>query len=59
MIVIIDYNVGNIRSVCNAFRHMGWNKVKLPEDMDLFSGLDVKHYFRRQQVNGSFTSLIC
>jgi glutamine amidotransferase len=23
MIVIIDYNVGNIRSICNAFRHIG------------------------------------
>ena len=23
MIVIIDYNVGNIKSVCNAFRHIG------------------------------------
>jgi len=28
MIVIIDYNVGNIRSVCNAFRHIGCD-VKL------------------------------
>jgi len=62
MIVIIDYNVGNIRSVCNAFRHIGWNKIKLPEDMDLFAGLGVKmglHYFRRRQVNGGFTALIC
>ena len=23
MIVIIDYNVGNVKSVCNAFRHIG------------------------------------
>jgi glutamine amidotransferase len=23
MIVVIDYNVGNIKSVCNAFRHVG------------------------------------
>jgi len=23
MIVVIDYNVGNVRSVCNAFRHIG------------------------------------
>jgi glutamine amidotransferase len=23
MIVVIDYNVGNVRSVCNAFRHVG------------------------------------
>ena len=28
MIVIIDYNVGNIKSVCNAFRHIGCD-VKL------------------------------
>lgn len=24
MIVVIDYNVGNVRSVCNAFQHMGF-----------------------------------
>jgi len=23
MIVIVDYNVGNVKSVCNAFRHIG------------------------------------
>jgi glutamine amidotransferase len=23
MIVVIDYNVGNVKSVCNAFRHLG------------------------------------
>ncbi|MDY0357783.1 MAG: imidazole glycerol phosphate synthase subunit HisH [Sedimentisphaerales bacterium] len=23
MIVVIDYNIGNVRSVCNAFRHIG------------------------------------
>jgi len=23
MIIVIDYNVGNVKSVCNAFRHMG------------------------------------
>lgn len=23
MIVVIDYNVGNVKSVCNAFRHIG------------------------------------
>jgi len=28
VIVIIDYNVGNIKSVCNAFRHIGCD-VKL------------------------------
>jgi imidazole glycerol-phosphate synthase subunit HisH len=27
MIVIIDYNVGNVRSVCNAFRHIGCDAV--------------------------------
>jgi glutamine amidotransferase len=31
MIAIIDYNVGNIRSVCNAFRHIGCD-VKLSSD---------------------------
>jgi len=26
--------------------HMGWNKVELPEDMDLFAGLgDAKHFY--------------
>ena len=28
MIVVIDYNVGNVKSVCNAFRHIGCD-VKL------------------------------
>jgi len=23
MIIVVDYNVGNVRSVCNAFRHIG------------------------------------
>lgn len=23
MIAVIDYNVGNVKSVCNAFRHIG------------------------------------
>ena len=27
MIVVIDYNVGNVRSVCNAFRHIGCETV--------------------------------
>jgi imidazole glycerol-phosphate synthase subunit HisH len=27
MLVIIDYNVGNVRSVCNAFRHIGCDAV--------------------------------
>ncbi len=41
MIVVIDYNVGNIRSVCNAFSHIGC-KVKLScksEDIKTASGL--------------------
>ncbi len=25
MIIVIDYNVGNVRSVCNAFRHIGFD----------------------------------
>ena len=28
MIVVIDYNIGNVKSVCNAFRHIGC-EVKL------------------------------
>ena len=24
MIVVIDYNVGNVKSVCNAFRYIGY-----------------------------------
>jgi glutamine amidotransferase len=27
MIVVIDYNVGNVKSVCNAFRHIGCEVV--------------------------------
>ncbi len=27
MIVVIDYNVGNVKSVCNAFRHIGCEAV--------------------------------
>jgi len=41
MIVVIDYKVGNVRSVCNAFRHMGC-EVKLSrksEDIKTASGL--------------------
>ena len=41
MIVVIDYNVGNVRSVCNAFRHIGCD-VKLscePEDIQIAAGL--------------------
>ena len=41
MIVVIDYNVGNVRSVCNAFRHIGCN-AKLsckPADIENAAGL--------------------
>ncbi len=41
MIVVIDYNIGNVRSVCNAFRHIGCG-VKLScksEDIKTASGL--------------------
>jgi glutamine amidotransferase len=41
MIVVIDYNVGNVRSVCNAFRHIGCD-VKLscePRDIEGAAGL--------------------
>lgn len=31
MIVVIDYNVGNVKSVCNAFRHIGCD-AKLSRD---------------------------
>jgi glutamine amidotransferase len=31
MIVVIDYNIGNVRSVCNAFRHIGCD-VELSRD---------------------------
>jgi glutamine amidotransferase len=41
MIAVIDYNVGNVRSVCNAFRHIGCD-VKLtcePQIIENASGL--------------------
>ena len=41
MIVVIDYDVGNVRSVCNAFRHISC-EVKLSrksEDIKTASGL--------------------
>lgn len=31
MIVVIDYNVGNVRSVCNAFRSIGC-EIKLSRE---------------------------
>jgi glutamine amidotransferase len=39
MIVIIDYNVGNIRSVCNAFRHIG-SDVKLSYERQVIESAD-------------------
>ncbi|RKY25440.1 MAG: imidazole glycerol phosphate synthase subunit HisH [Planctomycetota bacterium] len=41
MIVVIDYNVGNVKSVCNAFRHIGCD-AKLscePADIESAAGL--------------------
>jgi len=41
MIVVIDYNVGNVRSVCNAFRHIGCD-VRLtcePEIIETAAGV--------------------
>ena len=41
MLVVIDYNVGNVKSVCNAFRHIGCH-AKLscaPEDIKSAEGL--------------------
>jgi glutamine amidotransferase len=41
MITIIDYNVGNVKSVCNAFRHIGCD-VKLscePEIIEAATGM--------------------
>lgn len=41
MIVVIDYNVGNVKSVCNAFEHIGC-EAKLscaPEDIEDAGGI--------------------
>ncbi len=41
MLIVIDYNVGNVRSVCNAFRYIGCD-AKLscgPEDIEGADGL--------------------
>ena len=41
MIAVVDYNVGNVRSVCNAFRHIGCD-VKLtcePAIMETAAGV--------------------
>ncbi|MFQ6035932.1 MAG: imidazole glycerol phosphate synthase subunit HisH [Sedimentisphaerales bacterium] len=41
MIVVIDYNVGNVRSVCNAFRHIGCEVVlsNEPEKIECAAGI--------------------
>jgi glutamine amidotransferase len=41
MIIVIDYNVGNVRSVCNAFRHIGCEAVlsREPQTIEQASGL--------------------
>jgi glutamine amidotransferase len=41
MLIVIDYNVGNVKSVCNAFRYIGC-EAKLscsPEDIESAAGL--------------------
>jgi len=41
MLIVIDYNVGNVRSVCNAFHHIGC-EAKLscePQDIQTAAGL--------------------
>ena len=41
MIIVIDYNVGNVKSVCNAFHHIGC-EAKLsadPSDIEAAAGL--------------------
>lgn len=41
MLIVIDYNVGNVKSVCNAFRHIGC-EAKLsckPQDIKAAAGL--------------------
>lgn len=41
MIVVIDYNVGNVESVCNAFKHIGCESklTSKPKDIQNASGL--------------------
>ena len=41
MIVVIDYSVGNVRSVCNAFRHIGCDVAlsRDPETIENAAGL--------------------
>jgi glutamine amidotransferase len=39
MIVVIDYNVGNVKSVCNAFSHIGCNAKLSCEPADIENAL--------------------
>lgn len=39
MIVVIDYNVGNVRSVCNAFRHIGCD-IKLSREHQMIESAE-------------------
>ena len=41
MIVVIDYNVGNVKSVCNAFKHIGYEAKlsKEAEDIENATGI--------------------
>jgi glutamine amidotransferase len=63
MIVVIDYNVGNVRSVCNAFRHIGCD-VKLsrePKDIEGATGIvlpGVAAFGYAMSVLGSLAELI-
>jgi glutamine amidotransferase len=41
MLIVIDYNVGNVKSVCNAFRHIGCEAELSckPQDIQAAAGL--------------------
>jgi len=41
MIIVVDYDVGNVKSVCNALRHIGCGAKlsRQPEDIENASGL--------------------
>ena len=41
MIVVIDYNVGNVKSVCNAFEHIGCEAKLSCEPGDIESALGI------------------
>jgi glutamine amidotransferase len=63
MIVVIDYNVGNVRSVCKAFRHLGC-EVRLssqPDEIEAAEGLvlpGVAAFGYAMGVLGSLTELV-